>query len=200
MKRATGTSPNPRSLFNAIGFTLLLSLAAATVAAAGTGRIAGKIVGTDTGEPLGFADILLIPADTTLKKVGGLTNADGSFMLQAATGRYTLQVRMLSYQTRKIEGIVIQDGQLLPFDTALKPEAIQQEEIVVEAKAIQNNEAALLSARKKSSSLSDAISAEVVRKSPDKDAAEVLRRVTGLNVSDGKFVYVRGLGERYSST
>ena len=39
-----------------------------------------------------------------------------------------------------------------------------------------------------------------MRKSPDKDAAEVLRRVTGLSVSSGKYVFVRGLGERYSST
>jgi len=43
-------------------------------------------------------------------------------------------------------------------------------------------------------------SAEQMRKAPDKDAAEVLRRVTGLSVSDGKYVFVRGLGERYSST
>jgi TonB-dependent receptor len=39
-----------------------------------------------------------------------------------------------------------------------------------------------------------------VRKSPDKDAGEVLRRLTGLTVADGKYVFVRGLGERYSST
>jgi len=196
----TGRSTFPRSLVHAIGFAFLFCLAAVATAGAAPGRIAGKIVATDTGEPLGFADLLLIPADTTMKKIGGLTNADGTFMLQAPAGPYTLQVRALSYQTRKVEGIVLEDGELLPFDTALKPEAIQQEEIVVEAKAIQNNEAALLAARKKSASLGDAVSAEVVRKSADKDAGEVLRRVTGLSVSDGKYVFVRGLGERYSST
>ena len=44
------------------------------------------------------------------------------------------------------------------------------------------------------------MSAEQVRRSPDKNTAEVLRRVTGLTVADGKYVFVRGLGERYSST
>ena len=39
-----------------------------------------------------------------------------------------------------------------------------------------------------------------MRRSPDKDAGDVLRRVTGLSVSDGRYVFVRGLGERYSST
>src|SRR5262249_42818448 len=82
----------------------------------------------------------------------------------------------------------------------LSPEAIKQPEIVVEAKARSNTEAALLAARKKAPAVGDAISAEQVRKSPDKDAAEVLRRVTGLSIGGGKVGCGRGLGERYSST
>jgi outer membrane receptor protein involved in Fe transport len=169
-------------------------------AAATLGKIGGRIVTTDTGEPVAYADVSLVPADTTMKRVGGLTNADGTFLLEALPGRYTLQVRALSYATKKIEAIEIKEGELLPFSTALAPEALQQEEIVVEAKRAENTEASMLAARKKAPSVGDAISAEQVRKSADRDAAEVLRRVTGLSVSDGKYVFVRGLGERYSST
>jgi hypothetical protein len=184
-----------------VGWALLLTgLAGAAAFAATTGKIQGKIVGTDTGEPLGFADLLLIPADTTFRRVGGLSNADGTFLLEAPAGRYTLQIRALSYASQRVEGITIEAGKLLPFSTVLKPEAIQQEEIVVEAKARQNTENSMLSARRKAAAVGDAVSAEQVRRSPDKDAAEVLRRVTGLSVSDGKYVFVRGLGERYSST
>ena len=71
---------------------------------------------------------------------------------------------------------------------------------MVEARARNNTESSLLTARRKAAAVGDAVSAEQVRRSPDKDAAEVLRRVTGLSVSDGKYVFVRGLGERYSST
>ena len=184
-----------------ITWALVLAAAVATAAhGAPTGRIQGKLVATDSGEPIGFADVLLIPADTTQRRVGGLTNADGTYLLEAAPGRYTLQFRALSYATKRIEGITLQVGALLPFDTALSPEAIQQEEIVVEAEARRNTEAALLSARKKAATVGDAVSAEQVRKTPDRDAAEVLRRVTGISVSDGRYVFVRGLGERYSST
>lgn len=191
----------PRSLARALAFAALLAAAAATPALAQpTGRIQGRIVATDSGEPIGFADVRLLPADTTLRPVGGLTNADGTFLLQAAPGRYTLQVTAMSYARKRVEGIVIAAGQLLPFSTALTPEAILQEEVVVEARAKQNTDAALLSARKKAASVGDAVSAEQVRRSADKDAAEVLRRVTGLSVSEGKYVFVRGLGERYSST
>jgi outer membrane receptor protein involved in Fe transport len=199
MTRATFPGPGLSTRIIALVFALACALVS-TAGSAPTGRIQGKLVATDSGEPIGFADVLLIPADTTMRRVGGLTNADGTFLLEAAPGRYVLQFRALSYATKRIEGITLEVGALLPFSTALSPEAIQQEEIVVEAKAWQNTEASLLSARKKAATVGDAVSAEQVRKTPDKDAAEVLRRVTGISVSDGKYVFVRGLGERYSST
>lgn len=200
MTRPTRFAATLRTLALLVALGALLSTGAASVRAAGLGQIQGRIVGTDTGEPVGFADLLLTPADTTLRRVGGLSNADGTYRLEAAAGRYTLQVRALSYATQRIEGITITANQLLPWNLALRPDAIQQEEVVVEAEARRNTEAALLQARKKAVALGDAVSAEQVRKSPDRDAAEVLRRVTGLSVSEGKYVFVRGLGERYSST
>jgi hypothetical protein len=179
---------------------MLVSVGVLAARAGSTGKIQGRLVATDTGEPIGFADVMLLPADTTLSRIGGQTNADGTFLLEAAPGRYTLRFRALSYATKQVEGIVLEEGKLVPFNTALTPEAIEQEEIVVEARARQNTELSMLAARKKAAAVGDAVSAEQVRKSPDKDAAEVLRRVTGLSVSDGKYVFVRGLGERYSST
>jgi len=165
-------------------------------------KIQGKIVGADTGEPVGFAEVVLLPQDSTLHPVGGLTNSDGTYLLEAPPGRYALKLRALSYTQKRIDGIVLEAGKLLPYSTALTSEAIKNDkfEIVVDARAVQNNEASMLSARRKAVAVGDAVSAEQVRKSPDKDAAEVLRRVTGLSVADGKYVFVRGLGERYSST
>ena len=168
--------------------------------AAATGRIQGKVVASDTGEPIGYADLLLVPADTTMRKVGGLANADGTFLLEAAPGVYALRVRAISYAGKRIEGVVLTEGKLFSLNPTLVPEAIQQQEIVVEAKAKTNTEAALLAARKKAQAVGDAVSAEQMRRAPDKTAGDVLRRVTGLSVSDGRYVFVRGLGERYSST
>jgi outer membrane receptor protein involved in Fe transport len=187
------------SAFAILAAALTLVLAP-TVQAATMGKVQGKLLATDTGVAIGFADVLLIPADTTMHKVGGLTNADGSYLLEAPAGRWTIQFRALSYAVKKVEGLVLTAGQVTSFDTALQPQAIQQEEIVVEARAKQNTESSVLSARRKASTVGDAVSAEQVRRSPDKNTAEVLRRVTGLTVSDGRYVFVRGLGERYSST
>jgi hypothetical protein len=40
---------------------------------------------------------------------------------------------------------------------------------------------------------------EQISRAGDSDVAMALRRVTGLTLVDGKYIYVRGLGERYSS-
>jgi len=192
--------PFPRTTLFLLTALCAAALGFAAPSLAAPGRIQGKIVATDTGEPIGYADLMLTPADTTMKKVGALSNGDGTFLIEAPAGRYTLVVRALSYATKRIENIVIEAGQLLPFSTTLAPEAIQQQEIVVEGTAKKNTEASMLAARRKAPTVNDAVSSEQMRRSPDKDAGEVLRRVTGLSVSDGKYVFVRGLGERYSST
>lgn len=192
----------PRAYAWTAAFLLVFFFAPETpvARAAATGKIQGKIVSADTGEPIGYADILLLPADTTLRRVGTLTNADGTYLLEASPGRYTLQVRALSYATQRIEGVDVAAGHLLPLSAALTTRAIQVKEVEVQARGRHDTESAMLATRRKAVALGDAVSAEQVRRSPDKDAAEVLKRVTGLSVSGGKYVFVRGLGERYSST
>ncbi|GAB1263928.1 TonB-dependent receptor domain-containing protein [Aurantivibrio infirmus] len=46
----------------------------------------------------------------------------------------------------------------------------------------------------------DVLSVEQITRVGDSNIASALRRVTGLSLVDGKYIYVRGLGERYSST
>ena len=46
----------------------------------------------------------------------------------------------------------------------------------------------------------NAVTAEEISRSPDGDAAQAVQRVSGVTVQDGKYVFVRGLGERYTTT
>ena len=189
-----GRSPG-RGLVTALALLCLLAPPAFA-----RGKVQGRVLTSDTREPIAFADVLLIPADTTLARVGGLTNVDGTFAIEAVAGKYTVQVRALSYAKKLFENVVLADGAVLPLDAELAPEAILQKEVLVEARAKLNTEAGVLTQRRKAGTVGDAVSAEQVRRSGDRNAADVLRRVTGLSVSDGKYVFVRGLGERYSST
>lgn len=73
------------------------------------------------------------------------------------------------------------------------------QEMTVAAPRINNSVESLLEVRKKTNTVSDVLGQEAMARTGDSDAASTLRRVTGLTLVNGKYVYVRGLGERYSS-
>ena len=73
------------------------------------------------------------------------------------------------------------------------------EEVVTTGSRLQGSAAAVVEERKNQAFVADILGAEQLSRSGDSDAASALRRVTGLTLVDGKFIYVRGLGERYSS-
>ena len=73
------------------------------------------------------------------------------------------------------------------------------EEVVATGSRLQGSAAAVIEERKNQAFVADILGAEQLSRTGDSDAASALRRVTGLTLVDGKFIYVRGLGERYSS-
>ncbi|KFZ30461.1 hypothetical protein IDSA_10390 [Pseudidiomarina salinarum] len=74
------------------------------------------------------------------------------------------------------------------------------EEVVTTGTRLQGSAAAVVEERKEQAFVADILGAEQISRTGDSDAAAALRRVTGLTLVDGKFIYIRGLGERYSST
>ncbi|NTS77785.1 TonB-dependent receptor [Catenovulum sp. SM1970] len=83
---------------------------------------------------------------------------------------------------------------------ANESEEIQMEEVVATASRLKGSAGAVLEERKQQAFVADLLGAEQISRTGDSDAASALKRVTGLTLVDGKFIYVRGLGERYSST
>ena len=107
---------------------------------------------------------------------------------------------MIGYQDASIIGVEVQDSEVAKLVITLMPEALElDEEVVVEAKALRNTGAALLKERQKAPAVSDAISTEEIARAGSSDAAEAMSHVTGASVVDGKYIYIRGLGDRYSS-
>jgi TonB-dependent receptor len=92
--------------------------------------------------------------------------------------------------------------------TMLQPSLAQQsqdeedviEEVIATGTRLKGTATAVLEERKNQAFVADILGAEQISRTGDSDAAAALRRVTGLTLVDGKFIYVRGLGERYSST
>ena len=95
--------------------------------------------------------------------------------------------------------VVVEADGVVALDVTLTSEAIEVEAVVVKAQAVRNTEAALLRERQKAPAVSDAISAEDISRAGSGDAAEAMTHVTGATVQDGKYVTIRGLGDRYST-
>lgn len=161
-----------------------------------TGTIRGEIIDDATGETLIGATAQI--AGTTQ---GGVTDLDGKFAIENVTpGVYNLQISYVSYSTQKIENVEVKAGETTVLNIRLKSEDLGLDEIVIEAKQLKNNEAAVLTLQRKSNVVLDGVSASLFSKTGDLDAAAAMRRVTGVSVEGGKYVYVRGLGDRYSKT
>ncbi|MFZ0389626.1 MAG: TonB-dependent receptor [Calditrichia bacterium] len=161
-----------------------------------TGKLIGTVVDGASGEALIGANVYF---ENTA--IGAATDLDGTFIVSdIPAGSYDLMVQMIGYSNLKITGVQISADKTQKLELAMRPETLTAEEVVVEARMIRNNEASLLKERQKAVSVSDAISAEAISRSGSGDAAEAMKKVTGASIVEGKYVYVRGLGERYSST
>ncbi len=158
------------------------------------GSIGGRIIDQSTSEPIIGANIILVNTN-----FGAASDIDGNYLIaNLEPGEYDLIVSYISYTKTRISNIKVAAGQKTIINVALKPEAINVDEIVITGKAETSYEAALLNKQKNSISISDGISAEQIKKSPDATSSEALKRVTGVSIIDNKFIFVRGTSERYS--
>jgi outer membrane receptor protein involved in Fe transport len=175
-----------------IAFIGLLPL----LAAAQKGTIRGTVFDDATGEPL-IGVSVLVKGTTN----GGVTDFDGKFNITVTPGSYDLQVSYISYQTLVITGVSVKESDVTIIDNVRLKEDVQTlESVVVTAEAIRNSESAILTVKRKSPNLMDGISAAKFRQIGDSDASEAVKRVTGVSVEGGKYVFVRGLGDRYTKT
>lgn len=181
--------------------TVLLSLLSGFVSTELKGqakaKVYGQVVDAETGETLIGANVRI---ENTLK--GTATDIDGRYEIDnIEPGIYTIIYSFISFQTKVVSDVKLEAGQSLKLDVALAVETFDLgEEVVVTAAAITNSEGALLRVRQKAISFSDAISSESIAKSGSGDAAAAMKKVVGASVVGGKYVYVRGLGDRYSSS
>ncbi|MCB0400801.1 MAG: carboxypeptidase-like regulatory domain-containing protein [Flavobacteriales bacterium] len=175
---------------------ILLSLLFFTLQAfSQTGKIRGTVIDGETGEPL-FGATAQIKGTTT----GSITDFDGKYSIDAQPGTYTVVISYVSFASQEISGVVVKAGGVTVVDSKLKTQAIEGETFTVTAEAARNTEAAISTIKRKSVNLIDGISSKKLQKTGDNNAAQALRRVTGVSIEGGKNVYVRGLGDRYTKT
>jgi len=178
--------------------TLLTAIFALTtmLSFAQKGTLRGTIYEADTGWPMYGVQVLIKETGT-----GAVADMDGKFSVELEAGTYTLQASFVGFQTLEVSGIEIKAGEVTVLDNLQIVESVSElETVVVTAEAVRTTEAALQTVKKKSTNLIDGISAASFKKIGDGDAAEASKRVPGVSIQGGKYIFVRGLGDRYTKS
>jgi outer membrane receptor protein involved in Fe transport len=173
--------------------------AAASAPAAATdagppGTLTGRIVSSENGAPIANARIFVSGTPLDLR-----TDADGRFQASVPPGAYAISVIAADYAAQTIEGIAVVSEQATTRDVELTPAGLELPEFVVLEPYVQGSLASFVEEKRESFAVAEVLGIEQISRAGDSDVAGALRRVTGLTLVDGKYVYVRGLGERYSS-
>lgn len=162
----------------------------------------GKIIDGEFNDVLPFANIQLSHINPDIYSTGGTSDFDGNFIFNdIPEGEYELTVSFVGYESQKIVSInITASNPKQIFEIVLKPASSQLEEVIITTTAKKNTSNAVLSIQKRSAVLIDGLSLESIRKAGDSDIASAIKRVPGISLDQGKYVYVRGLGDRYSKT
>ncbi len=157
----------------------------------------GRIVGTvldNKGEPL-------IGATVTIKSTSQsmMTDNKGNFSLPIKQGNYTVEISFISYQTQRITEVKVLEGKATTINIALVPSSNALEQVTITVGYKKASISGLLARQKNASEISNGLAAEQIAATPDQNMGESIKRISGVNTMNNKFVIVRGIGERYNS-
>lgn len=160
------------------------------------GKVVGTITDKESGEAVMFANMILEGTN-----YGTTTDFNGNFsLIGVPAGTYSLRVTVLSYADLIVPDLEVKDGETTKLNLQMVSSIVEIGEVTISAKKVNNTEAAILSNRKKSINISEGISGEEIKKLGAGNAAESVRSITGTTIEGGKYMVVRGLGDRYSVT
>ncbi len=130
------------------------------------------------------------------------SDAEGHFSFRKMeAGKYNLEFSMFSFDTKIISEVEVINGEATTLTVSLSEKNNVLDEVVIRTvKAKVESISSLLTVQKNSVRVSDGISAESIKKTPDRTASDVLKRISGASIQNNKFVIIRGLNDRYNTT
>ncbi len=157
-------------------------------------RLTGKVTNTKNETLAGVS--VKVPGSNT----GTATDVEGRYSLTLARGqKHSLEFSAIGYSTKLVSDVEVGDNMDNELNAVLEIAAKAMEGVTVKATSRrQENTASLLSFQKNNTAMSSGVAADFIRRTPDKNTGEVLRRVSGASIQDNKYVIVRGLSDRYN--
>lgn len=159
-------------------------------------KLSGKVINTKN-EPVAGVSVKIAGAAG-----GTTTDIDGRYSINLLVGKkYEFEFSAIGYQPKNVSDIEVIDKQVNELNITLEAETKNLEGVVVKAKtttARLESTASLISFQKNTNTVASVVSAESIRRSPDKNTGEVLKRTPGASLIDGRFLVIRGLADRYN--
>ena len=158
-----------------------------------SGKVTGLIMDGEYDEPMAFANVI-VKGST----IGTTTDFDGKYSLDLQPGEYTLTFSFVGYQTIEVSEVLIKSDEVEQVDVTLSTNTL--DEIIITTTVRKNTESAVLDIQKKSAVMLDGLSSQGIKKAGASNIASAVKSVPGVSVQGGKYVYVRGLGDRYTKS
>jgi TonB-dependent receptor len=159
-----------------------------------------------TGKVTNAKNEALIAVTVSLKGDGAnVTRSDveGRYSFNIDVNKnYTLVLTYVGYKETSITNIkATAANEELVKDVMLEEAGKKLTDVVVSASRSTNKGEtvnALIAFQKNTNTVASVISAETIKRSPDRNTAEILKRTPGASIQEGKYIVVRGLADRYN--
>lgn len=160
-----------------------------------SGKLSGTIYDGEYNDVLPFATIAVKDSNT-----GTTSDFEGDYSLDLEEGVYTLIYSFVGYETKEITEVQIKADETTTVNITLNASTGLLDEVVITTTARRNTEQSVLNLQKNSVTVMDGLSIEGMRRTGASDVASAVKNIPGVSVQGGKFVYVRGLGDRYTKS
>ncbi len=125
-----------------------------------------------------------------------ISDTDGKYSIVLKEGKYQIKSSFVGYTEYTNEVVFDKDTE---FDIIFPEDTKQLSEVVVRSVSQKVTEAAVVRTIRNSNVVSDGLSIDFIKKTPDRNVGDALKRVSGVTIQNDKFVLVRGLADRYNS-
>lgn len=180
---------NMKNIQNVLTFVFILI----TYISSAQSKIVGTVMDGDFNEPLAFANILV---KGTTK--GTSSDFDGKYDLELEAGTYTIVFSFVGYKSQEIIDVVVKPNEVVTIDVVLETNSLDT--VVITTSTKRDTENSVLNIQKKSVVVLDGLSSQAIKSSGASNVASAIKSVPGVSIQGGKYVYVRGLGDRYTKS
>lgn len=176
-------------------FWLLFFFIAPVMLFGQTGRITGVVKDAGSNASLSGVSVAVVGGAQATS-----TDFEGAYSFDLPTGTYTLLFSYVGYVSQEITTIKVDGGKAASVDVTLSSSFDELDEVVVSVSARKNTEQSILNMQKNSGVVMDGLSSQAIKRSGASDIASAVKIVPGVSIQEGKYVYVRGLGDRYTKS